>query len=146
MKNSVKHLFYLVALLLLGSSFTLQPVSGIVAARDREAGASATYGGVHVVFAGKYGGEITRQEMAGQTELKVEGCARDARVTDFTLSITKNGKTSTLRTSSNVPTADMRTQLQSLNKGDVFEFRQAKAYLTDHKVVVDAQGSKFVVV
>ncbi len=140
MKNSAKHLFYLAALLLLGSSFVRQ--SGTLP----EAGISVPYGGVHVVFAGKYGGEITRQEMEGQTELKVEGCAKDARVTNFTLSITKNGKTNTLRTRSNILTADMRTQLQSLTKGDVFEFRQAKAYLTDQKVVVDAQGSKFKVV
>ena len=137
MKNIAKHLLSLTAILLLASSFVRQPVP--------VAASPAATGGAYVMFAGKYGGEITKREMEGQTEIKVEGCVKDVRIFDLTLSITKNGKTSTLTTNTHVLTADMLTRLKSLTKGDAFEFQHTKAYLTTGKAV-DVRGSKFVVV
>ena len=146
MKNNVKHLFFLAATLLLASSFVNQPVRTGAPLNGPETKACLSYGGVFVVFAGKYGGEITKQEMEGQTELQVKGCHEDVRIFDFTLSITKSGKTTTLTTTSKVLTADMRAQLKSLTKGDAFEFRNTRAYLSNGKDVVDVRGSRFLVV
>ncbi len=142
MKNSVKHFFFLTTFLLLGSAFTSQSASTTAGDTDF----IVSYGGAYVMFAGKYGGEIPRSEIAGQTEIKVEGCVTGARIFDFTLAITKGGKTRMLRAKSNVLTADMQTQLKSLNKGDVFEFQHTKAYLANGRDVVDARGSKFIVI
>lgn len=138
MKNSAKHLFFF-TLLLLGSAFTRLPVPAETAMR-------VPAGGAYVVFAGKFGGEVSQQEIGTQTEVQVEGCAKGARIFDFTLAITRNGKTSTLTGRSNVLTSDMRTQLQSLTKGDAFEFRNTKAYLVNSKDVVDVHARKFMVV
>lgn len=99
-----------------------------------------------MVFAGKFGGEITQKEIASNSEVKVEGCAKGSRIFQFTLSVTKNGKTSTLTNKSNLLTDEMITQLKSLSKGDSFEFQQTKAYLPNSKDVVDVHGKKFVVV
>lgn len=136
MKNNVKYLFSAVVLFMLASSFTTRPVS------------SDTYlwGGVYLEFAGKFGGDITPQEITGQTEIKIKGCHPDARVSAFTLSVTKNGKTSTFSATTRVLTAEMITKLKSLSKGDEFEFRNTKAYLPGGKDVVDVHGKKFVVV
>ncbi|MEO6758767.1 MAG: hypothetical protein ABIO24_04875, partial [Saprospiraceae bacterium] len=74
------------------------------------------------------------------------GCVQGARVINFTLAITKNGKTRTLTAaSSHVLTTEMRNLLNSLQKGDSFEFQHTKAYLANGKDVVDARGSRFVV-
>lgn len=146
MQNNAKYLFCLTAILLLASSFVNQPAPVGMPLKGREAKAPIPYGGAYVLFAGKFGGEITKQEMEGQTELKVEGCVKGARIFDFTLSITKNGKTSVLTNNSDVLTADMRAALKSLAKGDEFEFRKTKAFLSNGKDVVDVRGSKFVVV
>ena len=139
-------LFCLPALLLLASSFVKQPVPASSSLVDLGIKPAPPYGGVYLVFAGKYGGEITKQEMDSQTELKVEGCHKGAWISGFTLLITKNGQTSTLMGNSYVLTADMRSKLKSLAKGDQFEFRNAKAHLPNSKDVVDVRGSKFVVV
>lgn len=138
MKNNVKYLFCLSALLLLASSFVRQSIAG----HD-----SALYGGAYVLFAGKFGGEITTQEIQGQTEITVDGCARGSRIFELSLSITKNGKTSTLTTTSGILTSEMRSKLKSLTKGDEFEFQNTKAYWGGNsKDVVQVRGKKFLVV
>lgn len=142
MKNKLKHLLYL-TLMLLPAGFSARisvPLSG------PEATAGTAYGGAYVVFAGKFGGEITRKEIESHSEVKVEGCAKGSRIFQFTLSVTKNGKTSTLTNQSNILTGEMAAQLKSLSKGDSFEFQQTKAYLPNSKNVVDVHGRKFVVV
>ncbi len=139
MKNNVLH-FVCLAVVFFASSFVAKPdLTG-------PCHTGLSYGGIYVVFAGKYGGEITKTEVAGQTELKVEGCHKDARILGFTLSVTKSGKTSTLVSTSKVLTTEMRDKLKSLNKGDEFEFRNTKAYLQDGRDAVEVRGSKFKVV
>lgn len=142
MKNKVKHLLYLTLMLLPAGLL----VSFSVPIADTTAAIEADYGGAYVVFAGKFGGDITRKEIESNTEIKVEGCAKGSRIFQFTLSVTKNGKTTTLTNKSNLLTDEMSAQLKNLSKGDSFEFQQTKAYLPNSKDVVDVHGKKFVVV
>lgn len=144
MKNKVRHFLYL-TLMLLPAGF-LASKSVPATTTGPEAATEADYGGAYVVFAGKFGGDITRKEIESNTEVKVEGCAKGSRIFQFTLSVTKGGKTSTLTNKSNLLTDEMAAQLKSLSKGDSFEFQQTKAYLPNSKDVVDVHGKKFVVV
>ena len=131
MKNSVKILSTFTFIWLLASSFITRP---------------ADFGGAWVLFAGKYGGEISKQEIAAQTGITVGGCSKDARVSTFTVSITKNGKTKSYTTDSGNLTAEMSTQLRSLNKGDVFEFNHTKAWINDGANHVNVRDAKFTVI
>lgn len=131
MKNSVKILSTITFIWLLASSFITRP---------------ADFGGAWVLFAGKYGGDISRQEIAAQTGITVGGCSNDARVSTFTVSITKNGKTKSYTTDSGNLTAEMITALKSLSKGDVFEFNRTKAWIDNGKYHVDVRGAKFSVI
>ncbi len=140
------HLFCLPALMLLASSFVKQPVPTEALPTHQELKASLPFGGAWVIFAGKTGGELTKQEINNQTELQVDGCDKGARITGFTLLFTKSGKTSTLSSRSSVLTYEMRSTLKSLAKGDQFEFKNTKALLSNGKDVVEVRGSKFVVV
>ncbi|MBK6993475.1 MAG: hypothetical protein IPH31_00605 [Lewinellaceae bacterium] len=146
MKNKVMHLFSFTAILLLASSFVTQPAPIEALSTNRVNTASIPIGGAWVIFAGKTGGDLTKQEISNQTELKVDGCDKGARILGFTILITKGGKTSTLATSSSQLTTEMRTKLKSLVKGDEFEFRSAKAIMSNGRDVVDVRGSKFKVV
>lgn len=140
------HLFSFTAMLLLASSFVTQPVPVEALSTSQEVKASIPNGGAWVIFAGKTGGELTKQEISNQTELKVDGCDKGARISKFTLLITNGGKTSTLAATSSQLTAEMRSKLKSLVKGDEFEFRSAKAIMSNGRDVVDVRGSKFKVV
>jgi len=143
MKNKVKHLLYLTLMLLPASFLASFSVPATTSIEEKEA---TSVGGAYVVFAGKFGGDITQKEIESNSEVKVEGCAKGSRIFQFTLSVTKNGKTSTLTNKSNVLTDEMAAQLKSLSKGDSFEFQQTKAYLPNSKNEVDVHGKKFVVV
>lgn len=142
MKNKVKHVLYLTLLLLPAGFLTGKSVPATTLTNA----IGADYGGAYLVFAGKFGGEITRKEIESHTEVTVEGCATGSKVFQFTLSITKNGKTSTLKGKSNLLTGEMMTQLKSLSKGDSFEFQHTKAQLPNSQEVVNVHGRKFVVV
>lgn len=144
MKNNVKYLFCLTVLLFLGSSFVNTAISNGVPLKNERA--TVPYGGAFVLFAGKFGGEITQKEIENQTEIFVDGCARGARIFEVTLSITKSGQTSTLTATSKVLTAEMRIQLKGLKKGDAFEFQRTKAYLSGGNEVVNVRGERFKVV
>lgn len=146
MKNAIKNFLLSAAALLLACSFVESPVSYDAGTTGKSALSEMPVGGVYVVFAGKYGGEISKKEMTGQRELKVEGCHKNSRIVKFTLEVTKGGKTTSLQAESNVLTQEMLTKLNALSPGDGFEFKQTRAYLSDSKVTVDARGSKFVVV
>ncbi len=146
MKNKVKHLLYLTLMLLPASFLASFSVPATTPATNPGAVMEVDYGGAYVVFAGKFGGDITRKEIESHSEVKAEGCAKGSRIFQFTLSVTKNGKTRTLTNKSNLLTDEMATQLKSLSKGDSFEFKQTKAYLPNSKDVVDVHGKRFVVV
>lgn len=131
------HLFGFTCLFLISSAFSY---------KTQEFTKENLPGGAYVFFAGKSGGEISKQEMAGQIEVKVEGCAKGSRITVFTLVVTQGRKTSTFTGKSGVLTADMRAKLNSLGKEDFFEFRDMKAYWTEEKREISVAGAKFVVV
>lgn len=109
-------------------------------------GSEIAFGGAYIMFAGKFGGEITKREIEEQTAVSVDGCATGSRIFKFTLDVTKDGKMTSLEGGSSVLTKEMLSSLRSLSKGDEFEFRKPKAYLPNGKDVVDVQGKKFVVV
>lgn len=131
MKNSVKILSTLTFIWLMASAFISRPTD---------------FGGAWVLFAGKYGGEINKQEIAAQTCITVGGCSKDWRVTTFTLVVTQSGKTNSYTTDSATLTAEMSTQLNSLKNGDAFEFQQTKAYIKEGKYLVDVRDAKFTVI
>ena len=139
MKNNAKYLFCLPVIFLLAGAF-VKP-SHSIATPD-------TYrpeGGVYILFAGKYEGKITKTEIDGQTELRVEGCHKDARISGFSLLITQRGKTTTLTSDSKTLTLEMRYKLKNLNKGDQFEFKNTRAYIPGHKEVAEVLGGRFIV-
>lgn len=107
---------------------------------------SIPLGGAYVVFAGKTGGEIKKSEIAGQTEIRVDGCAKGYKIMIYTLEITSGKAKTTYQSNSNQLTKEMKAKLQTLAKGDTFEFKLMKAQQDVDKHVVDVHGSKFTVV
>jgi hypothetical protein len=146
MKKKVKKFLFSGILLLLTCSFSEGPALNPEPATGAAALREVPFGGAYIMFAGKFGGEITRKEIARHHDLKVDGCATGSRIFTFTLDVTKDGKTTSLETESNVLTKEMVSHLTSLMPGDEFEFRNTKAFLPNGKDVVDVQGRKFVVV
>lgn len=146
MKNMVKHLLHLTLILLPASFVARVSVPAATPGAASPAAKEPAYGGAFVIFAGKYGGEITRKEIESHSDLQVAGCAKGSRIFQFTLNVTKNGKTSTLSSQTGLLTGEMTTLLKTLAKGDTFEFQHTKAYLPNGKEVVDVRGKMFIVV
>lgn len=103
-------------------------------------------GGAYLLFAGKFGGEVSKKEIESQHELTVEGCAKGSKIFKYTLVVTKGGQSSTYQSSSAMLTSEMQTKLRSLSAGDSFEFSQVRAYLPNGKDVVDVSAKKFFVI
>lgn len=135
MKNIIKHLLLSVSVLLFTCAFIEKPTV-----------ITTSPGGAYAVFAGKFGGEITKKEIAENQKLSVEGCARGSKIFKFTLDVTKNGKTTSYQSESNILNKELISKLKELSPGDAFEFTKTKAYLPNGKDVVDVHGRKFVVV
>lgn len=95
----------------------------------------AEWGGIFLIFANQTGGEISREQLKGQKELRVEGCVKGSRVSSFTLVISSHGNKKTFSASDHSLTKEMVTALESLETGDAFEFTSVKATLPDQKVV-----------
>lgn len=134
------------ALLLLTCSFTPSPTTTATLSPGMETAVDADFGGAFLLFAGKFGGEITKTEIAGHSDLQVDGCARGSRIFEYTIYITKGGQTSKLSNKSNTLTGEIKDKLKALSKGDTFEFKDSKAYLPDGKEVVNVHGKQFKVV
>ena len=103
-------------------------------------------GGAFLLFAGKFGGEVNKKEIAEQNDLAVDGCAKGSKIFKYTLIVTKGGQSFTYNATSNVLTSEMQTKLKTLTAGDSFEFSQIKAYLPNGKDVVEVHSKKFFVV
>ncbi|HZV69415.1 MAG TPA: hypothetical protein VFG10_07725 [Saprospiraceae bacterium] len=144
MKITIKNLLFSVVIICLSSSFVSGPVMNDPITKEGISTA-ITFGGAYLYFAGKYGGEIKKKDLAGQKELKVEGCAKGSKIISYTLEINKRGTKSAFSGRSNVLSDEMVTKLQGLEPGDTFEFKEVKATMPNTKDVVDVHGQKFVV-
>lgn len=144
MKKNFRNFMFPAALLLLSIPFVQGSVMCYEPQESKES--KMIFGGAYLMFAGKFGGEITKKEIEEQTAVSVDGCATGSRIFKFTLNVTKGGKMTSLEGGSSVLTKEMLSILRSLSKGDEFEFRKSKAYLPNGKDVVDVQGKKFVIV
>jgi len=103
------------------------------------------FGGAYLVFAGKFGGELTKKDVANTKTLSVEGCAKGSKIYKFDLKITKNGKTTTYHGNSDQLTEEMHAQLKQLSVGDEFTFKNTKARLPVEGTV-DVWAKKFTIV
>ncbi len=146
MKNKASLFPYFTVILLLASAFTNKSVPAAIQVKPSEAAVEAPVGGAYLMFAGKFGGEVTRSEIAATSEVRVDGCAKGSRIFQFTLSVSKNGRTTVLAGQANILSGEIMTQLKSLSKGDSFEFRNTKAYLPNGSDVVEVHAKKFIVV
>ena len=88
-------------------------------------------GGAYLVIGGKFGGEITKQEITENTTLGIEGCAAGAAIYKFTLVIGRDGNSRSFSSESNKLTSDMLAAINSLQTGDEFTFKRVKAHLSD---------------
>ena len=113
--------------------------------RVNEYSGDALPGGAYLTIAGKFGGEITKSELADITALEVKGCAEGAKIFQYVLVIKKEGKSQSIKGESGSLTKEMHKQLKELSKGDEFTFTDVKAHLnsTDD---VDVWAKKFVIV
>lgn len=142
--NNVCNSLLLFGMTLFALALPVNPSYGALTTNDAYLDTPA--GGAYVVFAGKTGGEIRRSEIAGQTEVQVDGCAKGYKVIAYTLEITRGQAKSTYKSNTNQLTKEMQSKLQSLAKGDTFEFKLMKAQQDADKHIVDVHGSKFTVV
>ena len=103
------------------------------------------FGGAYLMFAGKFGGELTKAEIAKTKALTVDGCAYGSVIFEYDLKITKKGKTTTFHGKSNELTDEMHTALKQLSVGDEFTFDNTKARLPKEGTV-DVRAKKFTIV
>jgi hypothetical protein len=104
-----------------------------------------TLGGAYLMFAGKFGGELTHEDIVATNLLDVEGCAKGSVIYQFDLKVTKNGKTTTFHGKSNQLTQEMHAQLKQLTVGDEFTFKNTKARLPKEGTV-DVWAKKFIII
>ena len=122
--------FSLVSFIILMSAFT--PVSEL--------------GGAYLTFNDKFGGEIPQQELTTCQEVKIVGCAAGSKILQINLHIHTNGKTITHKSDSGKLTPEMLKDLQTLSKGDSFEFKKVKARMPNKLWTIDVATRKFMVV
>ena len=140
----MKNLFLAIATILLTGLF-YQTANSHVSLDSKAAIDADIFGGAYLVFAGKFGGELTKKAIAETKSLSVEGCAKGSKIYTFDLKITKNGKTTTYHGKSDQLTQEMHAQLKQLSVGDEFTFKNTKARLPVEGTV-DVWAKKFTIV
>lgn len=143
MKNTIKNSLFVIALLFLASSFTNNGSDAPSVVHGKTTLKVSPAGGAYVLFANKYGGKITKKELEGHQEIKVEGCAKGSRIFQFSLEVTKGGKTTTFHSKSQTLSKEMIAALKALSSGDAFEFKNTKACMPNGKDVVDVRCERF---
>lgn len=146
MKQPFRNFFFTTLLLCFAFGFSSQVEALPGTYLTEKSSISSAVGGAYLLFAGKFGGEVNKKEIAEQRDLAVDGCAKGSKIFKYTLVINKSGQSYTYRADSNMLTSEMQTKLKSLTAGDSFEFSQIKAYLPNGKEVVDVHSKKFFVV
>lgn len=86
-------------------------------------------GGAYLTIAGKFGGNITKEEIKDHYFLGVDGCAKGSKITNYTILIKIKGETITLKEDSNKLIGQIHTLLKGLKKGESFTFKNVKAKL-----------------
>ncbi|MET2984657.1 hypothetical protein [Aureibaculum conchae] len=86
-------------------------------------------GGAYLTIAGKFGGDISKQEIEDNYKLGVEGCAKGSKITQFTIHIKATGKTITVKEDTDTLNSKILSHLKDLKKGDTFTFKNVKAKL-----------------
>lgn len=142
MKN---YMLGLISILLLSSFYYDHEHPGDASAQITSTETSMI-GGAHLLFAGKYGGNISKKEISGKRELDVEGCAKGSRIFQYALKINAGNNVSSFKSASNQLSTDMLNKLEALKAGDSFEFSDVKAYLPNGKDIVKVTSQKFVVI
>jgi hypothetical protein len=104
------------------------------------------YGGAYLLFADKFGGDLTQKDIAGQTKLGVGGCAAGSKIFQFTLYVKKNGRTTKFVGDTNTLTPAMHKALKNLSPGDEFSFKHVKARLPKKGGAVDVWAKPFYVI
>ena len=132
--------------LLMATTFLALCLPLIANANNYTANTIPNLGGAYLVFAGKMGGEISKKDLVKQTELEVSGCAAGSKIFEYTLYITKNGKTQSFQANDCLLSNEVCTLLKSLAAGDTFEFKKIKARLPKGDGIVDVRAKKFRVV
>ena len=140
----MKKLFLAVATILL-ASLSFQTANAHVSLDEEAALELDLFGGAYLVFAGKFGGKLTKNDIAKTKSLGVEGCAKGSVIYQFDLKVTKNGKTTTFHGKSDRLTEEMHKYLRQLSVGDEFTFKNTKARLPK-KGTVDVWSKKFTIV
>ena len=145
MKKDIRNLIALFIFFALGfsaniSSANVAPINHNTLSMDE------LVGGAYLTFAGKFGGDVTRKDLSSHDAVEVSGCAKGSKIFQFTLYVTKKGKTTSFQTKSSNLTSEMVSHLKTLSPGDEFEFKRIKANLPKGDGVVDVHSKKFYVV
>ena len=140
----MKKLFLALAMILFSGSI-YQTANAHISMDAKAAFDADIFGGAYLLFAGKFGGELTKKDIANTRTLSVEGCAKGSVIFEFDLKITKNGKTTTYSGKSDELTAEMHAQLKQLSVGDEFTFKNTKARLPKEGTV-DVHAKVFTIV
>lgn len=135
----MKKLLFVAIMMVAGTIFSTSNAHTAVRSAD-------DFGGAYLVFADKFGGDLTPAQIAKQKSIGVKGCAEGSRIFKFTLHVKKNGRTTKFSGTSPQLTTEMQNALTSLKKGDEFVFKNVKANLPRDKGEVDVWGKPFYVV
>lgn len=105
------------------------------------------FGGAYLIFGGKTGGKIAKKDFEGQTRLALGGCpgAKESTILRFSLDITKDGKTTTLTSSTDRLTKEMVAKLKALAIGDTFEFKKVMAKWPNYEEEYEVRTQKYIV-
>ncbi len=102
---------------------------------DNSIPGDSTMGGAYAMFAGKFGGEVTKNELNTHSEISISGCAKGSTIISYKITVDKAGVSSTFQCNGGKMTDKMLIKLRSLKKGDTFIFKGMTAQLPQGGVV-----------
>ena len=105
-----------------------------------------TPGGAYLIFAGKFGGDLSPEQIRKVRTLSVGGCAAGSRIFTYKLSITHKGQEHHFKASSDQLSTAAISLLQKLQKGDHFQFSKVKARTPSGNGVHDVHCKTFRVI
>ena len=103
-------------------------------------------GGAYLTFAGKVGGDLTKDDLKRHSQLGVEGCAAGSKIIQYSLIIHKGKDEKRFAGRSDELDEKAKIALQTLEPGDSFEFENVKAFLPNGKDKIDVFAKKYYIV